>query len=147
MTVDALTAFKTKLTAGGYEVVTGARRAIGKFRNITDADKAKMHDLANKHFNVLPGKPKGASAPAVAAKPAAKKPAAPAPKALPPVKKAAAAPKALPAAKAAAPKAAAKKEVAPKAAPKAPRASRSQKPSAPVKSSSPAKRQTRATNS
>ena len=85
MTDDALTTFKNKLTAGGYAVVTGARRAIGKFRNITDADKAKMHDLANKHFNVLPGKPKGASAPVVAAKPAAKKPAAPAPKALPPV--------------------------------------------------------------
>ena len=104
MPTSPVDTFKSSLPQ--YAGITGARRAIGKFRNLTDADRAKMHALANKHFQVeaaatptksapvkqLPAKPaapakkKESPAPALPAKKEAPKTvkASPAPKALPP---------------------------------------------------------------
>lgn len=48
--MNDINTFKQKLENGGYSGITGARRAIGKFQGMTDADRAKMLDMATKHF-------------------------------------------------------------------------------------------------
>ena len=47
---DTLNHFKTKLDEGGYASITGARRAISKFKNLPEADVNKAYLLANRHF-------------------------------------------------------------------------------------------------
>ena len=90
MSDDTLTQFKTNLSGGRYETVTGARRAIGKYQTITADEREKMHALANKHFNAEPGTPKGSAAlktPAAPKVAPAKKAPAPAEKIVPSPKK------------------------------------------------------------
>lgn len=69
--MSALATFKESLQAGKYESITGARRGIGKFKDMTEEEKQLARKLADKHFNVSSDSP--AKAPA-AAKKAAKKP-------------------------------------------------------------------------
>lgn len=65
-----LTTFKKRLSEGAYSNLTGANRAIGKTKELSDADKTKAKKLAAKHFGEdAPSK----SAPAKAARKAAKK--------------------------------------------------------------------------
>jgi len=76
--------FKENLESDKYSDITAARRAIGKFRDMSDEDRAKMHNLANKYFDAEPAKAKGAKSapakktPAAEAAPAAKRAAKPA---------------------------------------------------------------------
>lgn len=60
--------FKDNLNNGKYGAITGARRAIGKFRDVSDEDRGKMQTMANKFFDAEPTKAKGAKAPAAAKK-------------------------------------------------------------------------------
>jgi chemotaxis protein histidine kinase CheA len=70
--------FKKKLTSGGYENTTGARRAVGKVKTWSPEEKEKAHKLINKHFDVtdVPAK----KAPAKKAKAAKARPVNPAAK-------------------------------------------------------------------
>lgn len=106
---DSLNTFKQKLAAGEYVSLTGAKRAIGKFREMPDAERDQARALAEKHFAGAPAAPAAKKAPAKKApapKAAAKK--APAKKA--PAKAAPAKAPAASAKKAAAKKAPAKTE-------------------------------------
>jgi hypothetical protein len=79
---DVVNTFKKNLESDHYEKPVGARRAIGKFRNVTEDDKEQMHKLVNKHFGVESStKPVKSSTPKQAAVKAA--PALPAPAAAP----------------------------------------------------------------
>jgi len=56
--------FKEKLAAGEYGSVAGAKRAIGKFHGVTDAEREQARALADKHFAVAEASvPKKAAAP------------------------------------------------------------------------------------
>lgn len=56
---DTVNTFKSKLTAGNYKDITGARRAIGKYADVSEEEYAEMHKLANKHFGAEPAAAKG----------------------------------------------------------------------------------------
>src|SRR3990172_5601865 len=61
--------FKDNLKNGKYESVTGARRGIGKFKDMTEEEKNAARKIADKHFGAEPA---AAAAPKAAAKKAAK---------------------------------------------------------------------------
>lgn len=84
-----LAAFKERLSNGGYNGATGARRAVGKFQTWSKADKEKAHDLINAKF----GEDGSKSTKKVATKAKSKAPAKRAVKRTPVNKKAAAAKK------------------------------------------------------
>jgi hypothetical protein len=56
---NVIATFKSRLAAGHYKELSGARRGIGKFQGIEDADRKKMLVIAERHF--------AAGAPAVSA--------------------------------------------------------------------------------
>jgi hypothetical protein len=62
--------FKDNLKNGKYESVTGARRGIGKFKDMTEDEKNAARKIADKHFGAEPA---AAAAPKAAAKKVAKK--------------------------------------------------------------------------
>src|SRR3990172_6962731 len=62
--------FKDNLKNGKYESVTGARRGIGKFKDMTEEEKNAARKIADKHFGAEPA---AAAAPKAAAKKVAKK--------------------------------------------------------------------------
>ena len=84
---NGLTTFKSKLSDNGYGSLTGAKRAIGKFQGMTEAERNTARSLADKFFGGAPtpapaktkakvgkkaaGKKVAAKAPTVAAAPAA----------------------------------------------------------------------------
>ena len=110
MSEDSLNTFKEKLNAGGYANIVGARRGIGKFQGMSDADREKARALADKFFAVEGGAPATKTPEKkVVAKKETKAPAKPAPKAAAPKGKAAPTPS--PKAPAAAKEAAAKSPV------------------------------------
>lgn len=81
---NSLNTFRKKLAGNEYASLTGAKRAIGKFREMSEDERNKARNLAEKHFEgavALEGAPK---------KDPAKKSAAPKGRVPRPVKKAAA---------------------------------------------------------
>lgn len=54
MSAQSVEAFKKKLYSkeDGYAGITGARRGIGRFPDLTSKEHAEMHALANEHFGV-----------------------------------------------------------------------------------------------
>jgi hypothetical protein len=70
---ESLTLFKTKLANDEYVSLTGAKRAIGKFREMPDSDRDKARAMAEKHFAGNPAPAKKVAKKAPAKKKAAKK--------------------------------------------------------------------------
>lgn len=52
--------FKKKLSEGGYESATGARRAVGKCQDWSEADKKKARGSIDSHFGASATPPKAA---------------------------------------------------------------------------------------
>lgn len=73
---DILNEFKKRLADGAYKNLTGARRGIGKFKDMSDKERDEARALADKHFGDNPaptaaGKKTKAPAQARVAKPKA----------------------------------------------------------------------------
>ena len=68
-----LDTFKKKLKDGGYDSITGARRAIGKAASLSDAEKETAHKAANRTFGTTGGKAPAKVASKKTAKKASKK--------------------------------------------------------------------------
>lgn len=47
---NSLDTFQRKLTSNEYASLTGAKRAIGKFKEMSDKDRDKARELADSHF-------------------------------------------------------------------------------------------------
>jgi len=72
--VSALNTFKDNLKSNRYETLTGARRAIGKTKDLTDDERESAKRAADKHFSADPAAPSTPKAPkAAAGKKASKK--------------------------------------------------------------------------
>lgn len=56
-----LSIYKKRLKDGYYGDVTGAKRALGRVKKMTDADKKAAVNAACKHFNVAAPKAKKTS--------------------------------------------------------------------------------------
>jgi hypothetical protein len=77
LTVDT---FNHRLKEGGYKSLAGARRALGKAEDLSEADKQKCRGAADRHFGVVPVNGTAKPAPKKAATKKEAKPAAAAPK-------------------------------------------------------------------
>jgi len=56
-----LSIYKKRLKDNYYSNVTGAKRALGRVQEMSDADKKAAVNAAHKHFNVELPKPKKAA--------------------------------------------------------------------------------------